>query len=272
MTGLAIANNRAVFGSNSGGLYYSIYNTSTFTWSNLSKFNTSFYAWSIALTQDGNRGVIGQNGGYINYFTWNASSMVYNSPIQILDTNIRNYWSVALSPSGNVLVTGAQNNIYIANWNGSNYSTLTSLITFNNGTVVYVGISPDGNRLVYNNKPSGPNSNGVFSMALWNGTTFDVTNAVVFDSSSQSLGLWETHMAFSPDSSVLFMYRYYYTWNETTQKYVNRQVIPTTAYKSNGDVKGVAVHDRGNLGMTLHYISSTLSTNASDTYSSTNVS
>ena len=268
---MAIANNRAVFAGNTS-LYFSIYNTSTSTWSNLTSFNGSIQPsfWSVALTQDGSRGVAGTNGDFIYYFTWNASTNTYNTPIKTLEGTSRQYLGIAISPSGDVLVAGTPNGIYFATWNGSNYSTLSALKTYTNGNYNNVSISPNGNRLVYMNKAGNNTFNGELSIALWNGTTFDMANAVVFDSSSPS-GQWEGNLAFSPDSSVLFIYGYYYTWNAATNKYGIRTAIPAIAYKAGSDIKGVAVHDRGSLGITLHYINTSSSTTSSDVFSSTNI-
>ena len=159
-----------ICGSNGGGssaatMYY-IWNETSNLFGSIQEVATGTIVRGISCTRDGSR-IAGRffNGGNTTgrpiFFTWNYLTNAYNASYNnTLDSNNRSYSAFCFSPDGNVLFAACNStdtNIYYAIWNGSNYGTFTSLISFFNAECVSIRMSQTNGAM---NLYSIPNSSG----------------------------------------------------------------------------------------------------------------
>jgi alpha-tubulin suppressor-like RCC1 family protein len=149
--------------NNSLGIRRSLFSGGTWgAFSNID--NTNRYYTGVALTDDGNLGVaceglIGASVGRVYIFTW--SSGAYTTLQSTNDTAgvFRNYTGVAITPTGNRIVTCVKGGfIYFADWNSgtSNFGVFTkTLDDTQRSEHIGISISRDGSRIVYCNGTGG---------------------------------------------------------------------------------------------------------------------
>jgi hypothetical protein len=228
-TGMAISadGTRAVFCSyNSGYMYYSTYNGSS--WTSLTQTLAASPGINryigIALSADGNLGVVILNTSYVYTFTWTGSN--YSTLTQTADTNARNWQGVDMTADGSRIVLTTNTNVYYANWNGTTYNTAVTTLETNSRNYVGISITPDGSRIAY-----GVDTDGSIYIAVWNGSNYSI---------GLSIGTTVRARAgrFSPDGNIFYLANYsaaiyYSVWNGYT--YSTPVAISTSVFPALDD-------------------------------------
>jgi len=213
-------------------IYYKKRNSTSEVWNNsnyrLTTPTGSLYN-SIAITPDGSTVVVASD--YVYFFKNPLYDTTTNNSRIRIDNVIRNYNCVAITKDGNRIVassSSAYSVIYCANWNGSNYTSFTTIQT-NTGSYLGVAISSNGDRIVYGN------SDGNWYLSFWNGTNYP-NGSLISHIGTVTVG----KPCFSNDARILFLsYRSsisirYFIYNYITYSYEFVSDIGLGAYICSG--------------------------------------
>jgi hypothetical protein len=196
-----------IFDVASQGLYFATIGSDG-TWSGETSFDSTQRKYlSLSICSDGSRGVASMNAGPLYYFTWTGTT--YTSPIQIESIYSRYYRSVKMTADGNRIVAsgtiGADSvftyhgTIYFSQWNGSSFGPLIQTLEIRSLFFVGLGLSNDGNRLIYGTESETTGTyNNVF-YSVWNGTNY-TNGKQTLDTSAKN---WR-NFAFSNDNTILY--------------------------------------------------------------------
>jgi hypothetical protein len=201
---------------------------------------------SCAITSDGTRAVLlhGTNGGNTLVYHTNTTNLLGGSSTtldltQTLETTTRGYRTIALTKDGSRLVCGTITlYLYLATWNGSNYTAFTGIHTESNRFYSGIAISSDSQILAYATK-------SMLHWSVWNGTTYaDEKYALMTPLTTEIVAL-----SFMGDSSNVLMYTTistagYVYWNGNN--YTGVTPIPTTAIAS-GVNRGFVIDPLNNI-------------------------
>jgi len=186
-----------VYNTASQGLYFATIGSDG-NWSGETSFDTTQRVYlSLSISADGSRGVFCDNTS-VYYFTWTGTT--YTTPIKIESEYNRKYQIAKLTYDGNRLVANTSETtaaIYFSVWNGTSYGPLTQTLETRVTTHRGLGISNDGNRLIYGSD-TGSNYNSVF-YSVWNGTNYTVGKPTL-DTSAKT---WR-NFEFSNDNNILY--------------------------------------------------------------------
>jgi hypothetical protein len=121
---------------------------------------------SSSVTSDGSRLVVSTKSGYVYFAVWNGTN--YNALTQILDSNLGNYYGVALSTNGSRLAYMRNKDVFWSVWNGTNYPSGTLITGTTNGVVgrslSFMGSNTDLLISTYNS--------GQPQYTVWNGNNY----------------------------------------------------------------------------------------------------
>ena len=170
-------NQRLAVFTSMGGIYYSrilggvwgafISTSRTF---NVNPSGTDFIA--CAMTPSANRlvvsvGTFGTNNHFLYWCNPTALLNGTNSNLsftRILDTTTsRGYYFASITTDGNRLLVSSAQGIFMSTWNGTNYSSLTTIIS--GTTFGGITVSNDGNRLAFVDNVS-------LKWGVWDGNTY----------------------------------------------------------------------------------------------------
>jgi len=189
-----------VYNVASQGLYFATINSDG-TWSGETSFDTTQRQYlSLSISADGSRGVFCDNANGLYYFTWTGTT--YTTPIKIESNYNRNYQHARITYDGNRVVANVGESraaIYFSVWNGSSFGPLTQTLETRSFSYIGLGLSNDGNRLVYgSNTNDNSNYNNVF-YSVWNGTNYTMGKQTL-DTSAKT---WR-NFEFSNDNNILY--------------------------------------------------------------------
>jgi hypothetical protein len=189
-----------VYNTPSLGLYFATIGSDG-TWSGETSFDTTQREYlSLSISAYGSRGVFCDNANGLYYFTWTGTT--YTTPIKIESNYNRKYQHARITYDGNRVVAsagGSTGAIYFSVWNGSSFGPLTQTLETRTLGYIGLGLSNDGNRLVYGSLAANTyNYNNVF-YSVWNGTNYTMGKQTL-DTSAKA---WR-NFAFSNDNTILY--------------------------------------------------------------------
>ena len=252
-------------GFNGGLVLYKTRNTVTDNWSADYTFKNSnpntggspgFY--SMAMTPNKTFIVFAEVGGYI-YFTKNPvfnNVSNSNSYVKTLESNPKNYYSVAISKDGTRIVATDTSTIYYANWNdiSMNYNKFTQTLESKQAVGQYVGISISSNkdRIVYGD------TNGKWYLSYWNGSNYNA-GSLIYSGAYPSRNSF-----FNNDASMLFLSYHstniqYFKNNYNTKSYDFVNTIPMGIYDCHGlfcmdSSSNMTIYSMGYMSTTIDYM------------------
>jgi hypothetical protein len=222
------------YNNGTGSVYYKKRTTNGAAFSASVQFGslgTGYY--SMAMTPDTNYIVYVPLNGYIYYTKDPSFNLItgYNTFTRTLDETTRTYWGIAISADGMRIVVVSTTKVFFANWNGSNYNSLTETLETKIPTSANyngISISSNGDRIVYGD---GVNKN--WYLSYWNGTNYN-TGSLIYTSVAQTRQSY-----FNIDASILCLsyfnsYIQYFKYNKNSLLYDYVRDISNGNYDCHG--------------------------------------
>jgi len=190
-----------VYNTASQGLYFATIGSDG-NWSGETSFDTTQREYlGMSISADGSRGVFCDSATGLYYFTWTGTT--YTTPIKIESKYNRFYNHAKITYDGNrvvVSMTDVGGAVCFSVWNGNSFGPLTQTLETRVLTYRGIGISNDGNRLIYGSATS--STAGIYYnvyYSVWNGTNYTMGKQTL-DTSSKN---WR-NFEFSNDNNILY--------------------------------------------------------------------